>query len=413
MAIQCLALSPHFADDQTLYAGSEADGIYLSHNGGANWQPLSDDLRGQSINALAVLPAGTGLLAGTGSGLYRSGKDGQDWQLTPGGEFLALALAVDAAGALLAATYGDGVYGAENADAGWRSINAGLVAHSPPVAQLRGDDTLWLLDTTGALVCSADWGASWQAQNQTVGNQPVFALATNSKHTAAATATGLWFNRTGEQTWQPRALPTAQATRLLLLSPQYEQDHTLLLGDDEQRLYLSQNDGADWQALPAPWVGEELLQVAFSPTGDQALLVMTVRHGAADPHYRLQLWRSLPASVNFISLAILTTELPAAALLWPVDPLERAFFLATQHRVIKLTPRASDGELAATQCFLPLSTNITALAASPTFAQDDTLYAATNRGLYISTDRGATWALLDNELAERLLVAILPGGQGG
>jgi hypothetical protein len=68
------------------------------------------------------------------------------------------------------------------------------------------------------------------------------------------------------------------------------------------------------------------------------------------------------------------------------------------------------------QAFLPLGTNVTALAASADFAQDGTLYAATNRGLYISTDRGASWALLADGLGaglgERLLVAVLPGAAG-
>jgi hypothetical protein len=108
----------------------------------------------------------------------------------------------------------------------------------------------------------------------------------------------------------------------------------------------------------------------------------------------------------------LETEVPAVSLAWPHDPVEQAIFLATRNRVIKLY-RAS-GQLVVSQIFLEEDTGVTAIVASPDFAADRTLYAATNRGVYRSVDAGATWSPYGSGLAERTIVGLFPAvGKGG
>ena len=41
-AVQCLAISPSFAQDRTLFAGTEDVGLYRSLNGGRTWSPVSE-----------------------------------------------------------------------------------------------------------------------------------------------------------------------------------------------------------------------------------------------------------------------------------------------------------------------------------------------------------------------------------
>src|SRR5690606_2445865 len=65
--VQALAVSPHFADDQTLFAGMEEHGVYWSQDGGESWLPLG--LGGESVNSLAITAQGQ-LLAGTLNGLF-------------------------------------------------------------------------------------------------------------------------------------------------------------------------------------------------------------------------------------------------------------------------------------------------------------------------------------------------------
>jgi hypothetical protein len=122
----------------------------------------------------------------------------------------------------------------------------------------------------------------------------------------------------------------------------------------------------------------------------------------------LQLWQSHDGGLGWENLAGLVSELPAVALAWPVDPHEAALFVATRHRVIKLFTEPDSHELRSTQRFLANTLNITALAASPAYATDQTLWAATTQGVYQSSDGGDTWANLGAGLEARSVVALVP-----
>jgi photosystem II stability/assembly factor-like uncharacterized protein len=61
--------------------GSSDGGLYVSHDGGLNWDN-SADMRGQSIRALTAAPSDPKILvAGTLKGIYRSSDGGEHWQL--------------------------------------------------------------------------------------------------------------------------------------------------------------------------------------------------------------------------------------------------------------------------------------------------------------------------------------------
>ena len=84
-------LVAHPADPQTLYAVSQAGGIWKTTNGGNDWQPLSDLFVTLTVGALAIDPAnpdtlyaGTGIgaaerFAAAGIGLFKSADGGATW----------------------------------------------------------------------------------------------------------------------------------------------------------------------------------------------------------------------------------------------------------------------------------------------------------------------------------------------
>lgn len=78
-----LVISPAFADDETLFAGTES-GIFRSTNGGRAWREVSFPIDYAPVISLALSPnyANDGVLfAGTeSSGLFRSGDRGQTWE---------------------------------------------------------------------------------------------------------------------------------------------------------------------------------------------------------------------------------------------------------------------------------------------------------------------------------------------
>jgi photosystem II stability/assembly factor-like uncharacterized protein len=80
--VLAMAISPVFADDETLFVGTES-GIFRSTNGGRAWREVSFPIDYAPVISLVLSPgyADDGVLfAGTeSSGLFRSGDRGQTW----------------------------------------------------------------------------------------------------------------------------------------------------------------------------------------------------------------------------------------------------------------------------------------------------------------------------------------------
>jgi photosystem II stability/assembly factor-like uncharacterized protein len=82
LSVLCMAISPAFSDDETLFVGTET-GIFRSTNGGRAWREVSFPIEYAPVLSLAVSPDHTDdgiLFAGTEScGLYRSDDRGHNW----------------------------------------------------------------------------------------------------------------------------------------------------------------------------------------------------------------------------------------------------------------------------------------------------------------------------------------------
>jgi photosystem II stability/assembly factor-like uncharacterized protein len=69
------------ANPSTIFAGTYAQGVFISRDGGATWRQSNQGLQNRDVHALAVLPSDTSVvLAGTlNGGLYRSTDGGENW----------------------------------------------------------------------------------------------------------------------------------------------------------------------------------------------------------------------------------------------------------------------------------------------------------------------------------------------
>ncbi|MGI9265306.1 MAG: WD40/YVTN/BNR-like repeat-containing protein, partial [Gammaproteobacteria bacterium] len=81
-----IAVSPGFADDNTVFIGSPAvDGLHVSHDGGESWQPASASfgVSPAPVIAIAVAPdfvsSGSLLVSVKGAGLFRSDDRGKNF----------------------------------------------------------------------------------------------------------------------------------------------------------------------------------------------------------------------------------------------------------------------------------------------------------------------------------------------
>jgi photosystem II stability/assembly factor-like uncharacterized protein len=96
-----LAVSPGYAQDGTLLAGSEADGLYLSRDRGQSWQRLGASQVGGVLNQVIAspgFPERGEALATHENTVLRSTDGGESWAVLLEGEITALAAHWDEAG---------------------------------------------------------------------------------------------------------------------------------------------------------------------------------------------------------------------------------------------------------------------------------------------------------------------------
>jgi len=94
-----LAISPHYATDGTLWAGSEAHGLFCSRDRGKSWARLGEGSIHGAVNSIVVAsdyPTNPHLLVSLGDRLLVSRDDGLSWQewplgVNPEGSIIALA----------------------------------------------------------------------------------------------------------------------------------------------------------------------------------------------------------------------------------------------------------------------------------------------------------------------------------
>jgi hypothetical protein len=171
------------AGGATLYAGTQADGVYRSQDNGRTWAPSG--LAGVRINWLAVHPTDceVAYAATWGLGVQKTTDGGLHW--TPANTGLAdlylyiLAVAPDGQ-TLYAGTAQHGVYKTIDGGGSWAQANAGLPGGAlvDALAIDAGDPQTVYAGTWGQGVYkTADAGGSWSPMNGGLGDLQVYALA--------------------------------------------------------------------------------------------------------------------------------------------------------------------------------------------------------------------------------------------
>lgn len=169
-----LAVSPDFERDGFLLAATMEDGVFSSTDRGARWQPWNFGLFDLNVLCIALSPAwieDETVYAGTEAGLYRSTNGGRAWRHTGFPAELAPALCIacieggeSQASRLIAGTEQHGLMASCDNGETWERLAADSIAGA--VNQLRvsrcGDDSLAIhaLAEDGILR-SDDAGKTW------------------------------------------------------------------------------------------------------------------------------------------------------------------------------------------------------------------------------------------------------------
>ncbi|MFN8595273.1 MAG: hypothetical protein U0559_03700 [Anaerolineae bacterium] len=388
--------SPDFVNDQTALAltdvggqhGAYTGGLYRSTDGGRFWSqvfmPATYDALAVSPNFAVDHTAWLYADAGPqGTGLFRSVDDGATWSL-----------------------FADG-------------FHAEAIVPSPNFAL---DQTLFADTPDGHVQKSTDGGATWTA----VLTHTITALALSPAYGASQTIyaaakdgsapADLYRSTDGGATWQTlnTGIPSTVSGKALNIAVlNFAADGSVLMGitysDTDAAAYRSVDGGATWQKVGSG-LGNSLFDMASISNNSEGSQhgALAFFAGTTEGLWRIDqaqrdptepgVWTStgprggsadvVALSPNFANDGIVLTG--------DVDWIRITDF---GHGLFKsgdwgqtwrtVGPSLGDPPTAGGEA-------VHAYAFSPNFASDKTVYAATSRGLYKSTDGGDTWQWLKN-----------------
>jgi photosystem II stability/assembly factor-like uncharacterized protein len=411
-AVQCLAVSPNFAEDRLVLAGTEAHGLLRSDDGGATWHrpPAMAD---HSVTALAFSSqSATGadrahtIAAATESGIAISHDGGETWHITspePAEVLSLMCLVEDGGEVLLAGLHRRGIVRSRDGGATWTPSDDGLSARllvgltlSPAFDQ---DQTLFIAGLQDGVCVSDDGGRAWAECSGWLDDSAALGLAISPNYAQdrtlfAATPGGVRVSRDAGATWH-QTTAAAAPVRAVATTAAADNSLPLVLAALSDGVLLFSHDAATtWHADKTDFGGAEIVSLALSPdyARDRTIFVATTSASES------VLWRSTNGGQRWhrwLDEPGRSDTLPLA--LSPNYAFDELIFVGLGARVLRPLQHAREvrsGKRRPVWRGADLGGGalaVTALAISPSYAEERTLFAATNAGVFVSRDGGDTF----------------------
>jgi len=361
--IKDLAISPGYYNDQTIFAGSNGDGVYRTTDGGGIWTKIDVGLFDLEVTKLAISPRfdQDGIIfAGTKSGqIFLSSNGGDNWIVRssglPGVEISTLAISPtysDQDKILYAGTATDGVYVSANAGMSWNQINTGLIDLEVTTLAISNDyatdKTLFVGTLTQGVFKSTSGGLTWDTFNSGINDFRVVRL---------------------------------------VVSPLFGTDQTVFCVSNDTGAYKSTDGGNSWTLYEegfeyrAPQTELHFKGVAFSPNYvDDRIVFVWMFEG---------LFKSKNRGQNYFQLNIYPQTIVRSMVVSPDFASDGTVFAATNGGgVYRSMDNGTTWETKNTGLTFRF---LSPIDISPDFANDDMVWTGTLNYVNTSTDRGDRW----------------------
>lgn len=428
-AVRALLVGPGDLADATVWAGTDGDGLLRSTDGGATFEPGPDlgDPRVRSLVAPSTSREGFGTIwastwaggvcqSDDGGATFACGDEGlttddqADELPTNLPQFGHLAVGGDGETALLAGY--DGLFRSVDAGGTWTEVETqrpdAVVAISLAAAS-EGPPTVILTRYLNGLLVSTDDAETWTPRNDGLANENdwtrredyinrLVAVAASpafeDDQTLFASIRGYVARSTDAgETWRAM-VPEGIANELeqppdyffLALSPAYADDGVVLLGTNRGKLFRSDDRGDSFEQVDGP--GVEILAMAISPAfeQDQTALAATV-DGMVRTTDGGRTWSDVAAPGGLVTGLAFSPAFADDGRVWA----------GTADGLATTTDLDAGWELARADG-LPATAAVDGVAPAPTAEDPVVLVSLRGRGLFRSTDGGASFAPVAPEL---------------
>jgi photosystem II stability/assembly factor-like uncharacterized protein len=365
IGIMSLAVSPDFAVDHLLMAGTES-GIFLSHDAGDTWRLAQMPMQKSMVLSICFSPDFTNdsiIVAGTlEDGVIYSDSRGESWSLKSFG--------------MLDAT----VYG---------------LALSPNFAQ---DETIYA-GTDTAIYFSYNQGRAWKPVNFPESAAPILSLAISplfalDQTVYAGTETqGLYRSKDQGETWEKTALPATSINAMAVSHDQY------LFAATESGIFESKDQGETWIRLV------DIPDAISLAQKDDLVMAGLVEHGIWMTNNLID-WKpvSIPSIRTMVGMA-LSSKFDKDHMAFMYGPQEGVWRTEDGGCTWKCINPPDSGRVNET---LP-SLDIQCLILSPEFIQNHTVLATSTDGIFLSQDGGDRWQIMVEQPAG--LASFSPNGK--
>ena len=260
--VQAIAVSPNFAEDKTVFAGTESKGLFRSGDGGESWSRVKS-FAAESVNALCYFKKY--LLAATdGDTILRSSDDGESWSRS---NKTSSALCIARVGDKLYAGVEDGVLRSDDGKK-WSSVE--IAAHRFDWLIVPAEDLFVAGGVTSGVWVSQD-GARWNQTAKLESAALLFNIAATHEVLLAATPNHLLRSIDLGKTWDGVLEKSITAMA-------FSDDKTVWAGGDDGALMMSGDRGRSWQMMPTPF--ESLAVVGVAATAPETVIVAVADRAA-------------------------------------------------------------------------------------------------------------------------------------
>ena len=425
--VRGVAYSPNFTTDDTLYAAVLGFGLYASANGGTAWTLLSTSgMTDLSLTGVQLVEGTFGsliIVVRTAGKVFRSDDSGATWTerttgLPSGVQIVTLELSPDfrTSGIALIGTQSNGVYRTTDGGAGWSSV--GLSGDGPTnvfefSSDYVADSTVFVGTTTGGFYKSTDNGATFTQKSTGLDRKNITALSTSNNFRIDRTVFGgggqggIFKTVDVGDNWVEvgSGINTGRA-QAIDFSNNYVDDGTIFVAT-QAGIFRSADRGTTWSRILFNLPFEPALSLAVSSnySNDGHVLVGLEDSG----YYRTFVGAGNSWVTQNLGLGTPVINSPNALALSPNFGTDLTAFAGGPGGIYRTTQSGAQWSLVSSGTIFA---DVSTLAVSPAYVADTTIFAGTRgAGIYRSTTNGQSWSAVNSGLDSFVIkqVSVSPG----